>query len=107
MIQLQSILYNAPHTLTLSFNDGAKRHCDFREILTFEGLEKKLVDSLKFEKVKLSGNGRSLESPNGLDICADALRYYYQTEEKEWTELAQDSPLYQRVELTLEKKKEQ
>jgi len=57
----------------LTFSDGVSGEVDFAPVAERGGVFAKLSDPRLFSQVRIGERGRSLEWPDDLDFCADAL----------------------------------
>ena len=59
--------------LRLTFDDGSTRVFNLAPLVTKGGVYAPLTKAEYFNSVKVAADGRYVEWPNGLDLCADAL----------------------------------
>lgn len=60
-------------SLRLRFDDGSTRIVDFSQLPPRGGVFKRFLESEYFRSVQIGPEGRSLEWPDHVDMCADAL----------------------------------
>jgi hypothetical protein len=60
-------------TVRLRFDDGNDATLDFSSVAGRGGVFSPLRDSAFFRQVRIGADGRSLEWPEDIDFCADAL----------------------------------
>jgi hypothetical protein len=60
--------------LRLTYVDGAEVLVDFKPVIEVGGVFARLKDLDFFNQVKIGSRGRSIEWPDEIDFCADALR---------------------------------
>ena len=60
-------------SLRLTFNDGADRVVSFAPLVKKGGVYAPLSGKDYFKSVRIAPDGRYIEWPSGLDLCADAL----------------------------------
>ncbi|CAM3345970.1 hypothetical protein DESA109040_08745 [Deinococcus saxicola] len=73
MYRLAAVIAEAPHTLHLTFTDGATVTADVSSLLTGGGVFAPLEDSAFFEGVAVGMRGRSLGWPDELDLSTSHL----------------------------------
>lgn len=61
------------HRLRLRFADGCEGILDLTELINKNGVYTKLRDDDAFARVRVGPNGRWVEWPQDIDLCADAL----------------------------------
>jgi hypothetical protein len=62
------------YRLRVTYSDGVHVDADIRPMIERGGVFAPLADPAEFAKVVIGAHGRSIEWPNGADLCADALR---------------------------------
>ncbi len=60
-------------TIDFTFNDGKKKHIDFKPFIGTDKLSAALKDYAYFQQVRLYENGRGIYWPNEFDFCPDYL----------------------------------
>ncbi|HUY34650.1 MAG TPA: DUF2442 domain-containing protein [Pirellulales bacterium] len=70
---IESVVVEPEKRLTLLYRDGGRVTVDFNEIIGRGGVFAKLADPAFFRQVLPGPRGRSIEWPEGIDFCADAL----------------------------------
>ena len=61
------------HRLRLRFADGCEGILDLTGLINKNGVYTKLRDDNAFTRVRVGPNGRWVEWPQDIDLCADAL----------------------------------
>lgn len=74
MYKLAAVMAETPHTLHLTFTDGAAVTADVSSLLSGGGVFAPLRDPTFFAQVTVSARGRSLGWPGELDLDADSFR---------------------------------
>jgi hypothetical protein len=71
--KIKSVRPKQGQVLELAFDDGAILDFDVSPLISSGGVWNALANQAEFAKVTISSDGRYIEWPGELDICADAL----------------------------------
>lgn len=71
---ITSLTVQPGFTLTLRYSDGATLSVSVKPLIDAGGVFTSLREPVVFAQARIGLNGRSIEWPGEIDLCADALR---------------------------------
>ncbi len=88
MIKACELHFNTPYGFSVQFSDGVTKQFDFAASTGFEGIAGELREYAIFSSGRISASGRRIEWVKSdvvfFDLCADALRYFWDDSSGEW-----------------------